>query len=115
LSFTAFDQTMSEWRETLVHWRCGLSQSDRQRHGLSGRWDCRDLKFFVGHVEFDQLGARRSLELNSIPTRFKLSQEEVEKVEIAAEDALRANPTFHAFLGSLGGPVLTAPSAAARP
>ncbi len=115
LSFTAFDQTMSEWRETLVHWRCGLSQSERQRHGLSGRWDCRDLKFFVGHVEFDQLGARRSLELNSIATRFKLSQEDVEKVEIAAQDALRANPTFHAFLGSLGGSAPMPPSAAARP
>jgi NTE family protein len=113
LSFTAFDQTMSEWRETLVRWRCSLSSSQRQSYGVSGRWDCRDLKFFVGHLDFDQLGDRRSLELNAIPTRFKLSQEEVEKLEIAGQDALRTNPTFHNFLGSLGGQALTA--AAARP
>jgi NTE family protein len=115
LSFTAFDRTMSEWRETLVHWRCGLSQSERQGYGLPGRWDCRDLKFLVGHLDFDQLGAQRSLELNSIPTRFKLSPEDVEKVVIAGQDALRTNPTFRAFLGSLGGPAVAVPSAAARP
>jgi hypothetical protein len=114
LSFTAFDRTMSEWRETMVHWRCGLSQSQRQSYGLSGKWDCRDLKFLVGHLDFDQLGAQRSLELNSIPTRFKLSPEDVEKVVVAGEDTLRTNPTFRAFLGSLGGPTLP-PSATTRP
>ena len=113
LSFTAFDQTMLEWREMLVRWRCGLSPSQRQSYGVSGRWDCRDLKFFVGHLDFDQLGARRSLELNSIPTRFRLSPEEVEKLEIAGQDALQTSPTFSAFLGSFGRQAITA--AAARP
>ncbi len=115
LSFTAFDSTMSEWRETLVHWRCGLSPRERQSYGLAGRWDCRDLKFLVGHLDFDQLGARRSLELNSIPTRFKLSQQDVEKVVVAGQDALRTNATFRAFVGSLGGSALTAVSATTKP
>jgi len=39
----------------------------------------------------------------------------VEKVVVAGEDALRTNPTFRAFLGSLGGPALAAPSATTRP
>jgi NTE family protein len=60
-SFTAFDQTMSEWRDTLVHWRCGLSAIERQNYGVVARWDCRDLKFFVGRVNFEQLGTTRAL------------------------------------------------------
>ena len=112
LSFTAFDGIIAEWRELLVRWRCGLSHSERQAFGLADKWDCRDLKFFVGHLDFDQLGAQRSSDLNSIPTRFKLSPQHVEMLVTAGQDALRTNPTFHAFLRSLDGRGLTAVSAA---
>lgn len=115
LSFTAFDRIISEWRESLVRWRCGLSQSERQAHGLVDKWDCRDLRFFVGHLDFDQLGAQRSSDLNSIPTRFKLSPEQVEILINAGQDALRANSTFRAFLRSLDGRTLTAASAVGKP
>src|ERR1700730_18251556 len=30
-SYTAFDRTMSEWRDSLIHWRCGLSAADRHK------------------------------------------------------------------------------------
>jgi NTE family protein len=109
-SFTAFDQTMSEWRDTLVRWRCSLSPPERQKYAVGARWDCRDLKFFVGRLNFEQLGLRRALALNSIPTRFKLSQEDVEGLIAAGRDALRTSPTFHAFLGSVDGRLLTAVS-----
>jgi NTE family protein len=64
-SFTAFDRTMSEWRDTLVRWRCGLSEAERTKHGTAVGWDCRDLKFFVGRVNFEQLGQKRATELSS--------------------------------------------------
>jgi NTE family protein len=99
-SFTAFDRTMSEWRESLVRWRCGLSAADRIRHRAAAGWDCHDLKFFVGRVNFDQLGRQRAAELNSVPTRFKLTPEEVETVVAAGRDALGTNPTFRAFLAN---------------
>jgi hypothetical protein len=67
-SYTAFDGTMSKWRDALVRWRCGLSAPDRRRYGTSGGWNCRDLKFFVGRVNFDQLGKQHANELSSIPT-----------------------------------------------
>jgi NTE family protein len=100
-SFTAFERTMSEWRDKLVRWRCGLSAAERSKYGAPAGWDCRDLKLFVGRVNFDQLGKQRALELSSIPTRFKLSREQIEKVIAAGREALRSNPTFQAFVASL--------------
>jgi NTE family protein len=97
-SYTAFDGTMAEWREAIVRWRCALSVEELRKYGASSGSNCRDLKFFVGLVNFDQLGRQRADELHSIPTRFKMAPETVERVIKAARDALRANPTFQAFL-----------------
>jgi NTE family protein len=44
-SFTAFDQTMSEWLASLVRWRCSLPATDQQNYGVVPRRDCRDLIF----------------------------------------------------------------------
>ena len=99
-SFTAFDRTMSEWRETLVRWRCGLSAAGRTRRGESGDADCGDLKFFVGRVNFEDLGHQRASELSAVPTRLKLAPADVDMVVTAGHDALRANPTFRAFLAN---------------
>ncbi len=97
-SYTAFDRTMSEWRDALLRWRCGLSAEELRKYGASNGTSCRDLKFFVGFVNFDDLGRQRADELNSIPTRFKMTPQTVESVIAAARDALRANATFQAFL-----------------
>jgi NTE family protein len=99
-SFTAFDRTMSEWRDTMAHWRCGLSIAERARYGTPADWDCRDLKFFVGRVNFEQLGRKRAMEHSSIATRLTIAPEEVEMVVAAGRDALRANPTYRAFLSN---------------
>jgi NTE family protein len=97
-SYTAFDRTMSEWRDALVRWRCALSVEELRKYGVSNGSSCRDLRFFVGFVSFDDLGRQRAYELNSIPTRFKMAPQTVELVIEAARDALRANATFRAFL-----------------
>ncbi len=97
-SYTAFDRTMSEWRDALVRWRCALSVEELRKYGVSNGSSCRDLRFFVGFVSFDDLGRQRADELNSIPTRFKMAPQTVELVIGAARDALRANATFRAFL-----------------
>jgi NTE family protein len=99
-SFTAFDRTMSEWRDALVNWRCGLSVSDRAKYAAVREFDCRNLQFFVGRINFDQLGRQRATALSAIPTRLKIAPQEVEMVATAGQDALRANPTFRAFLAN---------------
>ncbi|MCO5131293.1 MAG: patatin-like phospholipase family protein [Xanthobacteraceae bacterium] len=100
-SFTAFERTMGDWQNALVRWRCGLSAADRRRYGAPANWNCRDLKFFVGRVGFDQLDPARAAELGKVPTRFHLPQPQVDEVIEAGRDALRINPTLKAFLGSM--------------
>ena len=100
-SYTAFDRTMSEWRELLIRWRCGLSAADRRKNGAPDGWNCRDLKFFVGRINFDELGKQRADQLGTVPTRFKLAPQTVEMVIAAGRDALRANTVFQAFLSTL--------------
>lgn len=99
--FTAFESTNAEWQAALVRWRCGLSAAERQRLGVPPGWKCRDLKFFVGRVNFDQLGGDRAARLNAIATRFKLPQEEVDALIAAGADSLRGNAVYNAFIASL--------------
>ncbi len=100
-SFTAFDTTMSDWQSALVRWRCGLSAADRKRYGAPANWNCRDIKFFVGRLGFDQLDPARAARLEAIPTRFHLPREQVDEVIEAGRDSLRANPAFKSFAASL--------------
>ncbi len=100
-SYTAFDRTMSEWQSALVRWRCGLSESARKSLGAPAGWNCRDLKFFVARVGFDQLGPARAAELDSVKTSLRLPPETVDLLIAAGRDALRSNPTYTAFLKSL--------------
>jgi len=64
-------------------------------------WNCRDLKFFIGRLNFDQLDPERAQKLNTIPTRFKLPAEDVDLLISAGADSLRSNGVFKAFLASL--------------
>jgi NTE family protein len=100
-SFTAFDTTMSDWQSALVRWRCSLSAADRKRYGAPANWNCRDIKFFVGRLGFDQLDPTRATRLEAIPTRFRLPPQEVDDVIAAGRDALRASPAFRHFAASL--------------
>jgi NTE family protein len=100
-SFTAFSATMTEWLGALVRWRCGLSAADRAKYEAGPGWNCRDLKFYVGRVGFDQLDQARASELEVIPTRFHLPPEQVDSVIAAGRDALRASPTFRSFAAGL--------------
>jgi len=100
-SYTAFERTMSDWQNALIKWRCGLSAAERHRYGVPPGWNCRDLKFFVGRLGFDQLDPARAAALGSVPTRFHLPQQQVDEVIAAGRDALRINPTLRDFLKSL--------------
>lgn len=100
-SFTAFSATMTDWQAALVRWRCGLSAADRAKYGVGPGWNCRDLKFYVGRIGFDQLDQARAAELERVPTRFHLPPEQVDSVIDAGRDALRASPTFRSFAAGL--------------
>jgi NTE family protein len=100
-SYTAFERTQFDWLSQIIRWRCGLSAADRKKLGAGPKWNCRDVKFFVGRVSFDQLGPERAGRLNTVPTRFKLPAESVDLLIQAGQDALRNNATYRSFLSSL--------------
>jgi NTE family protein len=100
-SYAAFERTSLDWQADLIRWRCRLSAAERKRYGAPANWNCRDLKFFLGRVGFNQLGAAREAALDGVPTRFRLPAEQVDLVIGAGQEALRVNPAYRAFVGSL--------------
>jgi NTE family protein len=102
-SYSAFDDTMRNWQDELVRWRCGLSEAERTRFGAPPAWNCRDVKFFIGRIAFDQLGHERAAALNAIETRFSLPPDQVEMLIAAGHDALRENLTYRDFVKSMPG------------
>jgi NTE family protein len=124
-SYTSFDTTMDDWRNRLVSWRCGLSEADRSRYGAPPGWNCRDVKFFVGRIAFDQLGPERAAALNAVETRLRLPPDQVDMLIAAGRDALKNSVVFRSFLNASphlqlhprprGTPVATPVSAAPVP
>jgi predicted acylesterase/phospholipase RssA len=100
-SYSAFDRTMSEWQGSLIRWRCGLSAAERARYGAPVGWNCKDLRFFIGRLGFDQLDPARAAVLETVPTRFQLPPQQVDDVIAAGRDVLRASPAFRAFAASM--------------
>jgi predicted acylesterase/phospholipase RssA len=98
-SYTAFEHTMQEWRSALIAWRC--SAAGQKIRAAVGGPNCRDLRFHIGRLSFDQLSPGRAAQLNTIPTTFALPPESVDALIAAGRDTLAASPTFRAFLGGL--------------
>jgi NTE family protein len=101
-SYSAFQDTMNEWQNTLIKWRCGLSPAERRRFGAPAGWNCRDVRLYLARLAFDQLGPERAAALNAVETRFKLPPDQVDLLINAGRDALKNNALFRSFLKSLG-------------
>ncbi len=99
-SYSAFEATLRSWRNDIVRWRCGLKSAEvaRLRGDAKGRRNCHDLKMAVARISFDQLGTARARTLNVIKTSFTLPVEQVDALTAAGADALKANPSFQAFM-----------------
>jgi NTE family protein len=100
-SYSSFEDTMDTWKETLIKWRCGLSEADRRRYGAPPNWNCRDVRFFIGRIGFDQLPAERAAALNQVETSLRLPPDQVDMLIAAGRDALRSSDAFRSFLNSM--------------
>ena len=100
-SYSAFENTLGDWKKALINWRCRLSAADRARYHAPPGWNCRDIEFFFGRITFEQLGPEREAALNAVETRFKLPPEQVDMLISAGRDALGTSNVFHAFLKAL--------------
>jgi NTE family protein len=99
-AYSAFADTMDDWLDTLIRWRCKLSEPERRKLGAPPGWNCRDVKFFIGRLAFEQLGPDRAAALNAVETRFRLPPDQVEMLITAGRDALKTSPVFRSFLNS---------------
>jgi NTE family protein len=103
-SYSAFQDTMAQWQQSLINWRCKLSVAERRRYGAPNGWNCRDVKIFVGRLAFDQFDDARAAKLNAIVTNFKLPPDQVDMLISAGHDAVKGSNVFNAFMSSMGGP-----------
>jgi predicted acylesterase/phospholipase RssA len=101
--YDAFRLLMDNWQKDLIEYRCSLKQTEVKRlRGTLDGWNCRDLKFFVGTVNFEDVDASMRAELNKVPTRLSLPQKQVDLTIAAGVDALRNDTTFTGALRSMG-------------
>jgi NTE family protein len=100
-SYSSFQDTIQDWQEDLINWRCKLSPVERRRYGAPAVWNCHDVKFMLGRISFEQLDPQRTAALNAVETNFHLPPDQVEMVVNAGRDALKSNLVFREFLNSL--------------
>ena len=102
--YDAMRGEVRQWQEDLIEWRCALPLSEvRRLRGSTAGWDCADVKLFVGQANFEGVDAAMRDRLNKIPTRLRLSTDEVDLAIEAGRLATRASPEFNGFLASLDG------------
>jgi NTE family protein len=114
-SYATFSDTMDSWRDALVRWRCRLSEAERHRYGAPPGWNCRNVKFFIGRIAFDQLGHDRAVALNAVETSLHLPPAQIDMLIAAGRDALQSNTVFRGFLDSLPAPARAPRPPAATP
>ena len=102
-SYQAFQDTMAQWQQALIDWRCKLSAAEQRHYGAPTSWSCRDVKIFVGRVAFDQFDPDRAAKLNAIVTSFRLPPDQIDTLIAAGHDAVKSSNVFKAFVSSIGG------------
>ena len=92
------------WEAELIEWRCALPLSEvRRLRGSTDGWDCKDVKLFVGEVSFANLPTEMRDRVDTVPTRLKLQEAQVDLAIEASRLATRLTPEYNGFLASLTG------------
>lgn len=116
---TAYDAmrlTLEDWHADVVDYRCSLPrQRVKQLRGSLQGWDCRDVKLFVGVAAFEDLSDEMQIELNTIPTRLRLKEDQVDMAIKAGRMATRLNPEFNGLIRAAGFAKLAGVAGGAAP
>ena len=70
----------------------------RLRGTLAG-WDCRDVRFIVEDVTFEDFPPAERARLNAVATRLKLPADEVDLLISAGREAVRSNVRLQQVFG----------------
>ena len=94
----AFGLMIEEWRQSVLYFRCGLTQADRARLGLARDWDCQDVTFSYAYLSAGDLPQPSRDRIELIPTRLSLSAQQIDaSIEGGREGAL-ALETLRAYV-----------------
>jgi NTE family protein len=98
-SYDGFRLMMSQWQQNIIDFRCSLTNVELRKFEVElSTWDCKDVKFFVGSVNFTDLESQRAARLDAIPTRLSLPKDEIDAAIEAGKDATLINAAFKSFL-----------------
>ncbi len=99
LSADAFKTMIEQWRESIVRFRCSLSDDAVRRHLKNiNNWRCDDVRFYVEVIGFETIEDERAEKLKAMPTRLSLAPPDVETAVSAGRDATRGNETFRRYV-----------------
>lgn len=99
LSAAAFRTMTGEWRDSIVRFRCGLTEAQARRHlPATQPWRCDDVRFFIGTVSVESLTPERAERLRGMPTRLTLPRADVDAAVDAGRDAAGLNPALRDYL-----------------
>ncbi|MCE1236770.1 MAG: patatin-like phospholipase family protein [Hyphomicrobiales bacterium] len=89
-SYEVMRLQMKLWEQRLKQWRCSLSPEEvSQVRGSTDGWVCDAVSIRLDRVSFEDLGTSRAAELGRVPTRFKLSPDQVKMTVDAGEAVIR--------------------------
>jgi NTE family protein len=101
LSAEGFRAMTREWRDSIVRFRCGLSETQVRRHlPPDADWRCDDVEFLVGTVSAESLEPERARRLQLIPTRLVLPRADIDDLVQAGRDAAARNRALLSYVES---------------
>lgn len=101
LSADAFRSMAQDWRNSIVRYRCALSEAEARRHLIADEpWRCDDVEFFVGTVSAEALAPAQALRLREMPTRLALPVADVDAAIAAGRAATAVNPALRAYIAA---------------
>lgn len=113
LSAEAFRAMSREWRDSIVKFRCSLTDQQRAKYLEPGKpWRCDDVQFFLGTVSIESLAPERAARLRQIPTRLTLPASDVQAAVQAGRDAALLNPALRDYVRAVQADRLQNPASA---
>lgn len=88
LSLAAFREALTDWRDSVVAFRCALPIERVRRHLPAERpWRCDDVHFELDVIGFDLLDPERARRLRIMPTKLALERDEIDLAVQAGHEA----------------------------
>lgn len=97
LAVDAFGRMLREWQESVIAFRCGLSDLDIGRLGGPAAGKCADVKFSLAVISLDRLEEPHRTRVEAIPTRLTLTERQIDHTIEAGRVAMQALPRLRDY------------------